>query len=72
MALICCIHCGHFHSGLRHACPECGLKPQERSSQTSADQAMANQGMADQGMAAAPSEQGGGGLGQSNEIVQIH
>ncbi len=67
MALICCIHCGHFHSGLRHACPECGLKPQERSGQTIADQAMA-----DQGMAAAPSEQGGGGLGQSNEIVQIH
>ena len=28
--------------------------------------------MAEQGMAAAPSEQGGGGLGQSNEIVQIH
>ena len=37
-----------------------------------ADQGMADQGMADQGMAAAPSEQGGGGLGQSNEIVQIH
>jgi hypothetical protein len=67
MALICCIHYGHFHSGLRHACPECGIKPQERSGQTIADQ-----GMADQGMAAAPSEQGGGGLGQSNEIVQIH
>ena len=37
-----------------------------------ANQGMADQGMADQGMEAAPSEQGGGGLGQSNEIVQIH
>ena len=37
-----------------------------------ANQGMADQGMADQGMAAAPSERGEGGLGQSNEIVQIH
>lgn len=27
MALICCINCGHLHSGFRHACPMCGVDP---------------------------------------------